>query len=89
MKCFFVEKRKNILQFDKKIAIISSLTNCTNRLRGRLLRDTELFGKVREKYPDTPLKELGTYLDPPVGKSGVNHRLRRISEIADELREKE
>ena len=50
---------------------------------------TELFGKVREKYPDTPLKELGTYLDPPVGKSGVNHRLRRISEIADELREKE
>ena len=35
------------------------------------------------------LKEMGTYLDPPVGKSGVNHRLRRISEIADELREKE
>ena len=44
---------------------------------------------LRLEYPDTPLKELGTYLDPPVGKSGVNHRLRRISEIADELREKE
>ena len=44
---------------------------------------------LRLEYPATPLKELGTYLDPPVGKSGVNHRLRRISEIADELREKE
>ena len=26
-------------------------------------------------------------LTPPVGKSGVNHRLRKISEIADELRQ--
>lgn len=41
---------------------------------------------VRIDYPDASLKELGTYLDPPVGKSGVNHRLRRLSEIADKLR---
>jgi len=26
-------------------------------------------------------------LNPQVGKSGVNHRLRKLSEIADELRE--
>lgn len=42
---------------------------------------------LRLEYPDAPLKELGTYLNPPVGKSGVNHRLRKISEIADELRD--
>ncbi len=42
---------------------------------------------LRLQYPDTPLKELGTYLNPSVGKSGVNHRLRRISEIAEKLRE--
>ena len=42
---------------------------------------------LRLEYPEAPLKELGTYLDPPVGKSGVNHRLRKISEIADGLRE--
>ena len=41
---------------------------------------------VRLEYPDATLKELGTYLEPPVGKSGVNHRLRKLSEIADELR---
>lgn len=41
---------------------------------------------LRLEYPEAPLKELGTYLDPPVGKSGVNHRLRKISEIAEGLR---
>ena len=40
---------------------------------------------LRLEYPDVSLKELGTYLDPPVGKSGVNHRLRRITEIAAEM----
>lgn len=40
---------------------------------------------LRLEYPDVSLKELGTYLSPPVGKSGVNHRLRRISEIAEKM----
>ena len=40
---------------------------------------------LRLEYPDVSLKELGTYLAPPVGKSGVNHRLRRITEIAAEM----
>lgn len=44
---------------------------------------------IRLKYPDVPLKDLGSFLDPPVGKSGVNHRLRRLSEIANEIREKQ
>lgn len=42
---------------------------------------------VRLEYPEAPLQELGGYLDPPVGKSGVNHRLRRLSEFAEKLRE--
>lgn len=42
---------------------------------------------LRLEYPDMPLKELGTHLNPPVGKSGVNHRLRRISEIAAEIKQ--
>ena len=41
---------------------------------------------LRLKYPDVPLKELGSYLYPPVGKSGVNHRLRKLSKIAEEMR---
>lgn len=42
---------------------------------------------LRLDYPDASLKELGQMLDPPVGKSGVNHRLRKLAEIADSLRE--
>ena len=42
---------------------------------------------LRLQYPEASLIELGTYLQPKVGKSGVNHRLRKLSEIADKLRE--
>ena len=45
------------------------------------------MAEVRLENPDAPLKELGEYLNPPVGKSGVNHRLRKLSEIADKIRE--
>ena len=44
------------------------------------------IAQVRLEHPDMPLKDLGTLLTPPIGKSGVNHRLRRISEIAEKLR---
>ncbi len=44
---------------------------------------------VRLEHPDAALKELGELLVPPVGKSGVNHRLRKISEYAEKLREKD
>ena len=43
------------------------------------------MAEVRMEHPDTSLKELGQYLDPPVGKSGVNHRLRKLSEIAEQI----
>ena len=47
------------------------------------LRDVAL---TRLENPDATLKELGSLMADPVGKSGVNHRLRKISEIADKLR---
>jgi DNA-binding protein WhiA len=40
---------------------------------------------VRLDYPDTPLGDLGQYLDPPIGKSGVNHRLKKLAAIAKAL----
>ena len=45
------------------------------------------MAELRLEYPEVSLKELGELLDPPVGKSGVNHRLRKLGEIADRLRE--
>lgn len=45
------------------------------------------IAQVRLNQPEATLKELGTMLNPPVGKSGVNHRLRKLSDMADELRQ--
>ena len=42
--------------------------------------------RLRLENPDASLKELGMMLAPPVGKSGVNHRLRKLSALAEELR---
>lgn len=47
------------------------------------------IARLRLQYKEASLKELGAMLNPPVGKSGVNHRLRKIDEIAEELRRKE
>ena len=47
------------------------------------------IAELRMQYPEATLKELGMMLSPQVGKSGVNHRLRKLSSLADELREKQ
>lgn len=46
-----------------------------------------MVAEIRLAEPDANLVELGEMLDPPVSKSGVNHRLRKISSIANTLRE--
>lgn len=45
------------------------------------------IAELRLQYPEATLKELGMMLNPQVGKSGVNHRLRKLSILAEELRE--
>ena len=49
---------------------------------GRLPEGLRAVAELRLSHPDATLKELGELCDPPVGKSGVNHRLRRLSQIA-------
>lgn len=63
------------------------------------LRDTIGFEKLSEgleevalarlSHPDASLKELGELLSPPVGKSGVNHRLRKLGELAEKVRQEQ
>lgn len=44
------------------------------------------MAEVRIENPDVSLKELGEMLDKPVGRSGANHRLKKLSEIAEHIR---
>lgn len=46
------------------------------------------IARVRTSHPDAPLKDLGGMLSRTIGKSGVNHRLRKICEIAEDLKDR-
>ena len=53
----------------------------------RLPEGLEEIALARLEQPEATLKELGDSLTPPVGKSGVNHRLRKLKELARSLRD--
>ncbi len=55
----------------------------------RLEKALQEVAKRRLQYPDASLEELAQGLEPPIGKSGVNHRLRKLARIAKELREEQ
>ena len=51
----------------------------------RLPENLKEIANLRQKHPEASLVELGEMLQNPIGKSGVNHRLKKICEIAEEL----
>lgn len=51
-----------------------------------LPNDLKNVAILRLENPQASLKEIGEMLDPKLSKSGVNHRLKKIQEIADELK---
>ena len=53
----------------------------------QLPEELQALAKVRLDHQDASLKELGELLTPAVGKSGVNHRFRKIKDMADRIRE--
>lgn len=55
----------------------------------KLSEGLEEVALARLLHPDASLKELGALLSPPVGKSGVNHRLRKLGELAEKVRKEQ
>lgn len=53
----------------------------------KLTSNLEAIANARLENPDASLVELGKMIIPQLGKSGVNHRLRKLSDIASQLRE--
>ena len=51
----------------------------------KLSKGLQEIAMARVQNPDASLVELGRQLEKPIGKSGVNHRLKRIVEIANEI----
>jgi DNA-binding protein WhiA len=69
----------------RQIAAIESIER--NAAFQRLSPALRRMAEMRIEYPDLPLKELGELFSPPIGKSAVNHRLRKLEEIARDLNE--
>lgn len=42
--------------------------------------------KIRLENPESSLAELAEMMNPPIGKSGLNHRFKKIEEIAERIR---
>ena len=68
------EQKNDILLIEERIGL------------ERLPAELEQLARIRLEDTEISLKELGEKLTPPIGKSGVNHRLRKIRKIADDLR---
>ncbi len=68
---------ENIKTIDEQLGLI------------KLPQSLQDIAVARVKYPEANMKELGEFLEPPVSKSGVNHRLRKIENIANKLRKGE
>lgn len=52
----------------------------------KLPQSLKEIAELRLAMPNATLNELSKALDPPIGKSGINHRLRKLSKTAEELR---
>ena len=70
---------------EKQIADIEYIMN-TDGLES-LSPELRNMAELRLENPDVSLKELGEMLDKPVGRSGANHRLKKLMEIAESIRD--
>ncbi|MBQ8903261.1 MAG: DNA-binding protein WhiA, partial [Oscillospiraceae bacterium] len=76
---------KTVAASARQIEDISFISECGEY--DKLPIDLKELASLRVENPDISLSELGKLFDPPISRSGVNHRIERIRKIADELRE--
>ena len=83
VNCDTANIEKTLLASERQIAVIRRMeeTGALNKLP-ESLRETAL---LRVRYEQMPLKELGEAHEPPITKSGVNHRLAKIMSFARTL----
>ena len=71
----------------KQIEAIKILENSGEyEFLGDVIKET---CKMRKEYPDIGIKELGNKFLPPISKSCLNHRLRKIVSLAEEIKNRE
>lgn len=74
----------------KTVGAAQRCCNAIERIRAAarfdsLLPELRETARLREENPDAPLAELAQLHNPPITKSGLNHRLQRIIAFADAI----
>ncbi|NLY39373.1 MAG: DNA-binding protein WhiA [Firmicutes bacterium] len=86
VNCDTANLDKVIASAQQQLAIIDRLDYLVGL--NRLPPSLQEAAWLRKQYPEASLKELGEMLDPPVGKSGMNHRFRQMERIVKERERK-
>lgn len=68
----------------KQIAAVEKLRD--HGVLDSLPDDLRMTGELRLKHDEASLSELASYHLPPISKSGLNHRLSRLMEMAEKLK---
>lgn len=84
VNCETANINKTVSASRKQIEDIRRIETCMGFQK--LPEPLRQLAELRLEEPDASLKELGEMLNPPVTKSGVNHRLRKLSQIANDLK---
>ena len=85
VNCDNANIEKSLRAAEKQIADIELIDETLGL--GSLPESLQEIAQVRYENPDYNLNELGQALDPPISRSGANHRLARIARIAQDIRE--
>ncbi len=75
---------------DKTVAAAGAQIDALQRIEATcglaaLPEDLQELARLRLENPDMSLRDLGAAMDPPLSRSGVNHRLQRILAFAAKL----
>ncbi|MBP3736561.1 MAG: DNA-binding protein WhiA [Lachnospiraceae bacterium] len=81
VNCETANLEKTVSAAQKQIEAIRELER--RGILKTLPESLQQIARLRTMMPDASLKEIGDALTPPVGKSGVNHRLRKLCSLAE------
>jgi len=83
VNCDSANVQRTISAAEKQTAAIERVL--TGGRRGELTQELLEAAELRLANPELSLEDLGKLCDPPVGKSGIYHRLHRIEKMANEM----
>ena len=85
MNCDYANLQKQMAAGAQQLSLIRQLIQSDTF--SSMPNGLQEIAQIRVQFPDASLAELGQHMQPPLSKSGVNNRMRRLMQIARETKE--